>query len=96
MKHTMIRLLAPILVLLLLGDVPAGALTSPEKPGDLLWQHMNETEKGGISLGSENREIWGSRQPEDDPIRQLDVILYSDGLRLGDLGAVGTLADGTV
>ena len=96
MKHTMIRLLAPILVLLLLGDVPAGALTSPEKPGDLLWQHMNETEKGGISLGSENREIWVSRQPEDDPIRQLDVILYSDGLRLGDLGAVVTLADGTV
>ena len=80
-------------------DVQVEALTITQNTGDYLRQYTEGLEAGnGGSFGGGDSDInvWVNNQPEDQPVRQLDVIVYSDGLRLGALGAVVTLEDGTV
>ncbi len=79
--------------------MPVRAFTIPQKPGDYLWQYTEGLEAGnGGSFGGGDSDIhvWVNNQSGDQPVRQLDVIVYSDGIRLGKQGAVVTLADGTV
>ena len=79
--------------------MPVRAFTIPQKPGDYLWQYTEGLEAGnGGSYGGGDSDIhvWVNNQSGDQPVRQLDVIVYSDGIRLGKQGAVVTLADGTV